>query len=516
MHLLLLSCILPIALGLDHASAQDATSSLLLYGYPLLAWEQLVGSLAYQPEAINTFNHENKLQTADSQTVVTPNVDTLYSVMVFDLSHNDLIITMPQIPSSQFALSSYYDPYGNNFANIGPNSFDTAGTYLLTRRWERESQYGYHAEGNGSQSFKGTITSPTTYGAVFIRWLVNATNLDSIHTYQNGTHSRSVTQLKPTTLPTLDLLLQPGQNASTVAAHVLNLVAKYGAVDGPEVQADSEAFGMNMTLAGISDGVYTPVKGVNLTEANSTALLHVSAVDATTKTDLDNGWSMLNASNTGDYGTKYDVRADVAASGYEMIKAPKAIYPSWSNDSSSHSILGSGELNVGANESYIYTFSGKPPLGRLGFWSVTAYHDDYLIPNDQDIYTLGDRSNITYPHGQLVYGGNSTSDSTEFQILIQPADLAPPSNWTSNWLPAPSGGGVISALLRFYEAEDDLLNGKYVYPMVTKQAAIVGLEGRTTNITSPMPYTGNANTAFVSSGAIAVGFLSIAIALSVL
>jgi hypothetical protein len=430
--------------------------------------------------------------------------------MIFDLSHNDLLLTIPRIPSSQFALFSCYDPYGNNFANIGPDNSDTQGDYLLTRRPRNATSYGYNADKKGPQYSKGTIISPTTYGAIFVRWLVNATNLSLIQTYQNATAIRSVTRLETSTLPSLVSLLQDSGNASTVAGHVLDLLTNYGAVDGPEVPTDSGILENNMKLAGISEGVYLPVEGVNLTQANSTALTEamVGADDA--QIDLGNGWKVLDPSDTGDYGAKYDIRTAVAASAYEMLKSPKAIYPSWSDSASQGSLVGSGGLNVGANESYIYTFSRPPPLGRLGFWSLTAYHNDYLIPNDQDVYSIGDRHGITYPNGRLVYGSNSTSDREEFQILIQAADKTPPANWTSNWLPAPSGGGSMSALLRFYEAKDDLLNGAYIYPKVTKQAAIVRHKG---NVTTSSPYHSSAGISYTSRSTAAATILSITVAM---
>lgn len=512
----LLLSFLPFTLGMNAASSQNATSSALLYAYPLLAWEQLAGSVLDQTDAVNSFHHATELQTADSHAVVTPNVDTLYSVMIFDLSRSDLVLTIPKIPASQFALFSCYDPYGNNFANIGPDNSDTHGEYRFTRRSDPTTPYGYDADKSDPQYLKGTITSPTTYGALFVRWLVNATNLNSIHTYQNATSIRSVPRPDTSTLPTLASLLQGVGNASTVAAHVLDLLAKYGAVDGPEVPTDSGILESNMKLAGISEGVYTPVEGVNLTEANTTALTAALVGASGAQIDLGNGWKVLNPSETGDYGTKYDVRTAVAVSAYELLKSPKAIYPSWSDGSTRGSLVGSGGLDVGANESYLYTFSRPPPLGRLGFWSLTAYHNEYLIPNDRGVYSIGDRSGITYPGGQPLYGENSTSDSGEFQILIQPADVIPPANWTSNWLPAPSGGGSMSALLRFYEARDDLLNGTYVYPKVTKQAAIVGHGGDMSNVTVPSPYRSGAGISFASTAkaAIAISGITVAVGLS--
>ncbi|KAI7072653.1 hypothetical protein KC352_g42377, partial [Hortaea werneckii] len=143
-----------------------------------------------------------------------------------------------------------------------------------------------------------------------------------------------------------------------------------------------------------------------------------------------------------------------------------------------------------------------------GFWSITGYEGDYLIPNPQNVYALGDRSNITYPDGSRVYGSGAQSRSNnslsneQFQILIQPADVAPPTNWTSNWLPGPVGGGDMSALLRWYSAQESLVNGSYAYPVVTRQSAFrnrnsTGTRGNgtvtTTGANSTSTCTGSAN-----------------------
>jgi hypothetical protein len=78
------------------------------------------------------------------------------------------------------------------------------------------------------------------------------------------------------------------------------------------------------------------------------------------------------------------------------------------------------------------TFFGKPQVN--GFWSLTAYGADvFLVPNELDKYSVGDRSAITYQDGSLVYGGSGGSgDSNKpFEILLQSTDVIPPSNYCS-------------------------------------------------------------------------------------
>jgi hypothetical protein len=75
------------------------------YGYPLLAYGKLSRGL---PPISNTLWHARTLQTSESRNVVRPNVDTLYSVLMYDLSQNDLNFTIPDV-QDRLWLFSFYD-----------------------------------------------------------------------------------------------------------------------------------------------------------------------------------------------------------------------------------------------------------------------------------------------------------------------------------------------------------------------------------------------------------------------
>jgi hypothetical protein len=61
-------------------------------------------------EGINSLFHARVLDTASDRAVVKPNADTLYSTIIFDFSQDNVVITVPDIPSDQFHLFSYYNP----------------------------------------------------------------------------------------------------------------------------------------------------------------------------------------------------------------------------------------------------------------------------------------------------------------------------------------------------------------------------------------------------------------------
>lgn len=518
MYLLLifLTTLIATALAQSNGAAQNATAFALAYGYPLLAFEKLAPLLA-NTIGVNQLYNARTLDTAADRQVVKPNVDTLYSTAIFDLSHNDVIVTVPDVPSSQFALFSYYDPYGDNFANTGTGNVDAGGQYKLAVRPNGTSSYGVQATNGSSNQYQATIYSPSTYGILLIRWLVNATNLDAVHTYQNATSVQSATT-GGSGAPYLTEL--KGSNSSqTPAENVLDLLAQFADFNGPEMTSDASTVSEALAAAGLSQGNYTEPTGVNLTSANQTALVSAIEAAASALMTLNNGWSMIAQNETGDFGSNYGLRVAIASSGYLMLKAPNAVYPSWSN--SSGGALGSTLLSLGSDEALLYTFSGKPPLKETGFWSLTAYDaDGYLIDNERNVYALGDRSNITYADGVRVYGANASTQDDEFQLLVQPADVTPPVNWTSNWLPGPAGGGSITVLLRCYGAEDTLLNGSYAYPLVTRQAAITGAGNGTTNTTATSApsatYTGASSGYIAVDRVVVIGAFVLALAVAVI
>ncbi|KAL1876131.1 hypothetical protein Plec18167_005394 [Paecilomyces lecythidis] len=266
--------------------------------------------------------------------------------------------------------------------------------------------------------------------------------------------------------PALTLSMLNSALSSEPTMKTMQLAARIAPYNPPRNMSDLARVNAMLKKAGISAGVYKLQKGQNLTAANlaSNAAMSKAAGQPQNVRALENGWHGLSPTVQGDYGENYVMRKFVAYSGYLALRTTEALYPSYNS--------GQQELHLGPNESYIFTFPSKPPLAQYGFWSLTAYNKkEYLIPNTLNRYVLNDRSNLTYADGSLVYGSNSHSNET-FQLLVQPADVTPPRNWTSNWLPASKGGGGLSLTLRFYAPTEQLRNGSWPYPVVTKGNAI--------------------------------------------
>ena len=273
-------------------------------------------------------------------------------------------------------------------------------------------------------------------------------DLDIVHHIQGQIFTRLEARSGPPIGPSLTpALLQNGALAPASysgpdelnthnATLVLDLLAALTKYNPPQNPSDVKAIRDMLAAAGIKHGSYRAPHGLNMTLVNQIIgkNLLVQLTPPMNYDDFGNGWLDFKAYFTGNFHTNYWVRAYIAFTGYLQLVETQAIYPEYIP-------TGTSILSVTGNQSYIFTFSKKPPSA---FWSLTTYGaNNYLIPNSFQRYSLGATSNITYANGALVYENSTTKDDA-FQLLIQPADVTPPSNWTANWIPAPAGGGMFS------------------------------------------------------------------------
>ena len=106
--LLLIIRLISFVVAQSETNQQNATAFSLLYGYPLLAWQKYYTPIVDEV-GVNEWRHSRELSEAADRSVVKPNVDTLYSNVILDLSQWNVEITLPDIPAGDFKLFSFYD-----------------------------------------------------------------------------------------------------------------------------------------------------------------------------------------------------------------------------------------------------------------------------------------------------------------------------------------------------------------------------------------------------------------------
>ena len=276
-------------------------------------------------------------------------------------------------------------------------------------------------------------------------------DLNAIHTYQNASKLTPINRLAPVQndtdpAPSLQSL---ALNNSLLGIHTPAQQLEFAARIIPHSQAQnySERYRVatNLAQAGIYGGRYYVPADVNLTQAAVIANASITA-DVQAPAHIrsqGNEWQLSIPSYQGNFGTHYAAAGYVALAGYQQQTVRQTLYPGF------RSLGFTSSFNLAPNSSLLVTFSGKPRLQPEGFWSLSVYGaDQYLIANDLYRFEVGDRTyNLTYEDGENIYGPNANSSRDgPFQILVQPATLRPPANWTNNWLPA---NGTFSWICEF-------------------------------------------------------------------
>ena len=429
----------------DPVGSLNITAWALIYTYPLAIFANFAGSVL-QNVSVNEIFHQRTLATTSGAAVIKPNVDTIYSRVVLDLSSHDIELTVPPITDGRYWNYPVYDPYGNDLAEIGSVNGNKPGLYLIRRADDVFAQPGFVNTTSNctviNKKYEGIVNVPTTFGTMLIRLLLlhNTTeDLNAVHTIQNASHLRPI----PRTLAALSA--NPAVSLHSLAPaggflgidgpeKQLSFAAKLVALNQPGVYSQRYRVATILARAGLYTGAYHCPPSLNVTEAAAVANASITAdVQAPAHVRNEgNGWELQIPSYQGNYGTHYAAAAYVALYGYQQLRVDQTLYPGYG-------ALGfTTAFNLEANQSVLFTFSAKPKLKATGFWSLTVYgSDQYLIPNELNRFEAGDRNyNTTYIDGGYVYGpsANSSQDGP-FQILAQPADLPPPANWTGNWLP---------------------------------------------------------------------------------
>lgn len=156
--------------------------------------------------SVNSIFHQRSLASPDNPGVIKPNIDTVYSRAVLDLSEYDVVLTVPNI-TNRYYVFPVYDFFGSVVAEIGAVNNNTAGQYLIRRSQDVDAVAGYQSTmqsqsvlggpAENSTHYQGIINVPTTYATMLIRILVkqNTTEeLEEIRGYQNASSLVNVTR----------------------------------------------------------------------------------------------------------------------------------------------------------------------------------------------------------------------------------------------------------------------------------------------------------------------------------
>ena len=381
------------------------TEEAYIFCYPLVLMEMTARTM---PE--NTLVHARTLATADDKSVVTLNVDTLYTQIMLDVSDEPIILTLPE--TDRFMEMQVMDAWSNTTAVL-----DKAGVYAFVKKGD-------------TTELPANVTKvdlPTSISWVLGRVILNGNDdLPNVIEIQDGMDLCPLSVYNSGEEHNNAMLSDEAINNGIVPVQA---VAAMGA---------EEFFGLANEL--MADN---PPADADKPETGRIAALGVGAgLDfdpAVLKDESGNGWKAMQqkfytdimkdvmsfskklgiwnyfGEPIGDFGTEYIYRAAVAVTGFGANTADVAIYPRCAADENGDTFDG--------NQEYILHFDTLPPVLDKGFWSITVYgNDDFLIANPLDRYCVNDRSDFRLnDDGSLDILLTANTDS-ESDLYILPTD----------------------------------------------------------------------------------------------
>ena len=400
----------------DPEAAWELVSEAYIYAFPLVLTDATKtlstntdGTMAGRAP-VNQFNHARKLADASFRTVVTPNVDTVYSQAWLDVSAEPMIFVLPE--TDRFCNVQLLDAWTNTAAVL-----DKAGAYALALpEWE----------GPLPDCVTRVDVPTATVWAITRIVLSGNEDLPNVYAIQQqmqllplSAYEEGGTYVAPAgTYSEENNFVPVNKVLSMTPAEFFN-TANALMQTNPPAEDDGELL---KRLAEINVGAGMTFDASILGEdAADRWMQMLQQLRGTLAADGANyarqlGQWIYYGAPIGNFGTEYTYRAMVALVGLGANTVDVAIYPKTAVDATGAVLTG--------EKTYTLHFEALPPTLEEGFWSVTAYgEDDFLIDNPIDRYCINDRTDFKL-----------NADGTLDIVLSKDA----PED-TSNWLPVSDG-----------------------------------------------------------------------------
>ena len=415
-----------------------------VYAFPLVLMDATETSATNTEEAVsekapvNQFIHSVALADAQFRTVVTPNVDTIYSQVWYDLSEEPMVYELPE--TDRFCKVQVLDGWTNTAAVL-----DKAGAYAITlSTWEGELPEGV-TRIDVPTSMAWSITRivlsgeedlPNVYAIQEKMKLMPLSDYISGDIYEppKGSYSEEndyvpvdkVLSMDPVTFFNKANELMVKNSPAAADKEMLEKIAVVNIGPGME-------FDISVLTGDVAENWKTMLTEIQL-----------KLIKEGQKFSKKLGQWDYFGEPIGDFNTEYAYRALVALAGLGANTVEVALYPKLEQDADGNTLTG--------KKSYLLHFESYPQVLDGGFWSVTAYgDDDFLIDNPIDRYCINDRS------------GLQANDDGSVDVIL--SEDAPED--TTNWLPVGDGG--FHLYMRIYTPDMDALE-TWTAPTITEIA----------------------------------------------
>lgn len=424
------------------------TAQAYLFGYPLVLMEltkqhqELLGTTA-----INGFRHSLRFPDASFNSVVSPNVDTLYSITHFDLRQEPVVMSIPDT-NGHYYMMPIMDAWSNVVTSPGTRTIGTEPkTFLVAGpTWNGTAPAGMDVIRIPTQMawMIGRIKSSGPEDYAEIHQLQQRFQLMPLSAWQG--HPVAATPADMAELPPLDRSKAPDrQLANWNQDQFFTALCQLLHHNPPRTEdapmlARIQAIGLINDDCDVNQSTLQRL-GSRIGYRKVVGLLNDSQ-QLLEQRDTYNGWRI--GYDLGEYGVRYQQRALVAKLGFGANTPDDALYPNLHKDPQGRPLSG--------DQRYVLHFSRDQLPPARAFWSLTLYNAQQLLSaNPLDRYALGDRDDLRY------------NDDGSLDLFIQhepPAEVAQ----HSNWLPAPEG--PFNLFLRLYWPKPEVLEKRWLPPVI--------------------------------------------------
>ena len=427
---------------------KDIAKQAYIYGFPMVDLYRIMFGYFIDPKspayktAFNTVYNSANVYTPADTTVQTPNSDTPYSFVAFDLRAEPWVLTLPAVEKSRYYSVQMVDQYTFNFDYLGSRTTGNAGGDFLI--------VGPDWHGSVPTGIKKVVRSDTEFAMAIIRTqLFGPSDLDNVKKIQAGYAIRPLSVYsnipRPEATPEVTWIapLSPSDERTSLKFfNVLAFVLRFCPTAPSEV-----IWREHMAIIGI-----VPDKPFDPASLSTARQAELSAGMAAGQKEIDAARAASTSANDL-FGTREQMhdnflnRAVGAQYGILGNTAAEAVYLGYQKDAV-------GEPLTGANK-YVVHFAkdGLPPVNA--FWSLTMYDlpQQLLVTNPLDRYLINSPMLPTLK--QDPDGG----------ITLYFQHDSPGKAKESNWLPAPAGPFLV--ILRCYWPKDAILSGAWKQPPMT-------------------------------------------------
>lgn len=435
-------------LGPNPEQARKIAKEAYIYGFPLAMnyktmyfYSVLRGNPEYKAP-FNEIANTARVFTPSDKAFVAPNTDTPYSFAWLDLRTEPVVLSVPEIGEGRYYSVLLIDLYTFNFAYIGTRATgNSAGHYMVA---------GPGWKGEKPEKITKVIPCETEFALAFYRTqLFNPNDIDNVKKVQEKYSVKPLssflgqTELKEA--PKINFPAFDDEKAQGLGFFdYLNFILQFCPTHPSERELRS-----NFAQIGIIPG--KPFNLAALSPEMKDAILQ-GIKDA--RAAIQDAWDKtLTSADL--FGTReflknnYLNRALGTFAGIYGNSKEEAFYVGYDTDDKDRLI-----------DTSKYKYTIRFPAGQLpparAFWSLTMYDREskLLIENPINRYSIN--SNML----------PSLKFDKDGSLILYIQRDSPGMDKEYNWLPAPDG--LVYVSLRLYLPREEVLNGQWSPPVVTR------------------------------------------------